>query len=304
MKYALTDVIEGLLGQPVPERAQNAMVRCPFHGDEHASMSIDLDRGLWCCFGCGEKGGLNRLARLLDTDLNEGEVLMRSLSAAVERHYEEPPDFTQLAQNLHAQAYEHKPDPLIRYMAARQLHGSVLTKFTIGWDPGMQRISMPYYEDERVTAIKYRYTDGRKDNEKGGRRYIYNVNDIRAGAEAAILCEGESDVHSAYSQLVKVGAQDRIAVVGFPGASASKSNWELYALEFLWVGRVYVAFDADEAGDKGAQLPLQVLGEKAVRVRPSTGKDLTDFFLSGGTLSGLGIEADKVLTTDNERQES
>lgn len=290
MKYALTDVIEDLLGVPIPERSQNAMVRCPFHGDEHASMSIDLDRGLWVCFGCGEKGGLNRLSRLLDKDLNEGEVLMRSLAAAHERGYEEPPDFTALALNLHEQAWKYKPETLVRYFTQKGLHGSVLDKFRIGWDPGLKRISLPYFEDDIATGIKYRFGDGSKGSEKGSKRYIYNVNDIRAGAPAAILCEGESDVHATYSQLLKEGLHDSgIVVVGFPGASASRANWELYALEFLWVQKVYVAYDADEAGDRGAEIPLSVLGDKATRVRPSRGKDMCDHFLNGGTLSELGI---------------
>lgn len=285
MKYALTDVVEELLGHPVPERSQNAMVKCPFHGDEHASMSIDLDRGLWVCFGCGEKGGLNRLSRMLDKEVNEGEVLIRSLNVALDRGYESPPDFTDLAHNLHAQAMLHKPLALVKYFLDRRLHGSVMTKFTIGWDPGHQRISMPYFEDEVAVAIKYRYADGAKGNEAGGKRYIYNVNDIRSGAQAAILCEGESDVHATYSQALKEDLN--IVVVGFPGASASRANWELYALEFLWVEKVYVAYDADEAGDKGAEIPLAVLGDKAVRVRPTKGKDMTDHFLRDGTLTEL-----------------
>lgn len=288
MKYALTDVVEEILGVPVPERSQNAMVKCPFHGDEHASMSVDLDRGLWVCFGCGEKGGLNKLSRLLDKDVNEGEVLIRSLAAAQDRGYEEPPDFTALAQNLHHEAYTYRPEPLVRYFAEKGLHGSVMDKFVIGWDAGKQRISMPYFEDEVAVAIKYRYTDGAKGNETGGKRYIYNVNDIRGGADAAILCEGESDVHATYSQLLKEN-REGIVVVGFPGANASRANWELYAMEFLWVSKVYVAYDADDAGDKGSQIPLQVLQEKGVRVRPTKGKDMCDHFLHGGTLADMGI---------------
>lgn len=289
MRYALTDVVEELLGVVIPERNVNFMTRCPFHGDQHASMSIDLDRGLWVCFGCGEKGGLNRLSRLLNKSVNEGEVLIRSLNAALDRGYEEPPDFTDLAMNLHEQAMQHKPEPLVRYFAERGLHGSVLSKFLIGWDPGYRRISMPYFEDETAVAIKYRYPDGRKGNETGGKRYIYNVNALRVGAPAAILCEGESDVHATYSQLVKVGAADSFAVVGFPGANASRSNWELYALEFLWVQKVYIAYDADDAGNKGAEIPMQVLGDKAVRVRPTKGKDMAEHFIRGGTLTDVNI---------------
>ena len=35
---------------------RRGLVRCRFHPDRHASLSIDLDRGLFNCFGCGVHG--------------------------------------------------------------------------------------------------------------------------------------------------------------------------------------------------------------------------------------------------------
>ena len=40
-------------------------VRCIFHPERTPSLSIDLDRGLFCCFGCGEQGGIRRFAELV-----------------------------------------------------------------------------------------------------------------------------------------------------------------------------------------------------------------------------------------------
>ena len=31
---------------------------CPFHGDKKNSFSVNVERGLWNCKGCGEKGDL------------------------------------------------------------------------------------------------------------------------------------------------------------------------------------------------------------------------------------------------------
>ena len=283
MRYALTDVIEGLLGHPIPERSQNAMVRCPFHGDDRPSMSIDLDRGLWVCFGCGEKGGLNRLASLLNADLNEGEVLIRTINAAVERGYEEPPDFTPLANRLHEEAYKYHPQMLVKYLLDRGLSGSVVKHYTLGWDAAHERISMPYWDDGTVIGIKYRYPDGGKSSEKGSRRYLYGVDDIR-GVATAIICEGESDTHAMYTKLEQAGLLGTVGVCGFPGVSASKANWELYALEFLWSERVIVAYDNDEAGNRGAETILGVMGDKASRRTPTHGKDVAEHFMNGGSL--------------------
>lgn len=283
MKYALTDVIEELLGHPIPERSQNAMVRCPLHGEQHSSMSIDLDRGLWVCFACGEKGGLNRLSRLLDKELNEGAVLIRSMEAAVSRGYEEPPDFTPLAERLHIEAHTVHPEPMAKYFVQRGLHASVLNHFKLGWDAGYQRISMPYWDDGQCIGIKYRALDGSKGSEKGSKRYIYNVDDAR-GRGIVILCEGESDTHAVFSHLTRTSMADTVAAVGFPGVSASRANWELYSLEFMWAEKVYVAYDADEAGDQGAALVLSVLGDKGERFRPTEGKDMAEHLMKGGAL--------------------
>jgi hypothetical protein len=41
------------------------LVVCPFHRDRTASLSIDLDRGLFHCFACNAEGGVRRFAELV-----------------------------------------------------------------------------------------------------------------------------------------------------------------------------------------------------------------------------------------------
>lgn len=41
------------------------VVKCIFHRDRTASLSVDLDRGVFHCFGCGEQGGVKRFAELV-----------------------------------------------------------------------------------------------------------------------------------------------------------------------------------------------------------------------------------------------
>lgn len=41
------------------------VVRCRFHQDRTASLSVDLDAGVFNCFGCGEHGGVRRFAELV-----------------------------------------------------------------------------------------------------------------------------------------------------------------------------------------------------------------------------------------------
>lgn len=51
----------GEQGQP---RGNELWFRCPFHPDEVASLSANIERPVWHCFGCDEGGGIRRLEEL------------------------------------------------------------------------------------------------------------------------------------------------------------------------------------------------------------------------------------------------
>jgi len=45
------------LGPSLKDKGKSkAMALCPFHPDKNPSLSLDLDRGIFNCFACGEKG--------------------------------------------------------------------------------------------------------------------------------------------------------------------------------------------------------------------------------------------------------
>jgi hypothetical protein len=44
---------------------RRGLVRCIFHQDRTASLSVDLDALVWNCFGCGAQGGVARFAELV-----------------------------------------------------------------------------------------------------------------------------------------------------------------------------------------------------------------------------------------------
>jgi DNA primase len=292
-RFALTEEFEKLLGQPIPERSQNAMVRCPFHMDDRPSMSVDLDRGLWVCFGCGEKGSIFSLAHRLEQEIDETDVILRAYEAAAAApYYEEPPNFADLADLHHRQAWSTQAPEVVRYLVHKGLSGQVFRHFKLGWNG--KAIAMPYYDDDRVVAIKYRYPDGSKGAEKGSKRFIYNVNEVRS-KPVVVMCEGESDTHAVWSALDRSNPfWQNVAVGGVPGVSITKATWELWALELMWAKRVFICFDADDPGDRGADTAMSILGSKAVRLRPTKGKDMNEHLLRGGTLHELGLDEEDV----------
>jgi len=51
------------IGPAPPELS--ARIHCIFHDDRSASLSVDLDAGVFHCFGCGQQGGIKRFAALV-----------------------------------------------------------------------------------------------------------------------------------------------------------------------------------------------------------------------------------------------
>lgn len=285
-RYAYTDLISDVLKRPVHERSQNFITQCVWHDDRMPSLSIDLDRGLFMCFGCGERGGINKLAARQGTILDEVQVTLRAYESSSDDMYEDRRDFSELAKELRRNLYTSHPAEAVDYIVTRGLLPSVIQHFGVGWKPFGGNLAFPYYDDESVAGIKYRDRHGNKSMESGSRRILYNVNDLR-GRPEVILCEGESDTHAVWSVVPK---RESLGIGGISGASMTKSTMELWALDIMWSDRIYLAYDADDAGDKAAEIGMAVLGEKAVRLRPTKGKDISDHLMNGGTIQEIGFE--------------
>lgn len=284
MTYALTETIEQLLGQQLQGRSVNAMVFCPFHDNtDTPALSIHQEEGVWQCFGCGERGGLDYLANKLGQSLGNDFYLDRAIRSV----REVPPleiNFASLANVLYERGVnEPAGDAAIRHFASTR--GFVVDArhhFWLGWDGN--RISFPYWDDDNrkrgtVHGIKYRDASGHKTMEEGSRWGVYNVEQVR-GAAKVVVCEGESDTILAWSRLA--GSEWRVC--GTPGAGASRKQWENWALDFLFARDILISYDADEAGDRGSETAISVLGSKAIRLRPAEGLDLTTHYQQYGEL--------------------
>jgi|SRR6478752_2822992 len=288
MKYALTDVLADLLGERINERNVNTIVRCPLHGERRPSMSFNLDTGLWLCFACGERGNIYQLAEKMGAKLDYNSVVLKVHEASVRAPYieEEPHDFSALAISQHNALVGQRPSLVFEWLSSRGISTRAIRYFGLGWDSG--RIAFPYWDDGKCIGIKYRDGSGRKTYEEGSRRGIYNIDRVRL-RPVVYLMEGESDTLAMWQHLTDTVEPDRlrsIGVGGFPGTGASSSQWETQALDLLLATTVYVAYDADDAGDKGAEVVMKAIGDKAVRLRPTLGNDFNEHFMNGGTLNG------------------
>lgn len=263
-----------LLGQPLKPYATNQSVKCPLHEDRVPSLSINLQKGVWFCWGCDKGGSLQTLARFLGGDFDRSDLIVEQ--NRIQEPEEELVDFT--PQYLDCLPIQPTTPEAITYARQKGISYVTLEDFNIRHD-GRGNLCLPYFDGDRVVALRYRARDGRKWYESGSERSIYNLNQVR-GAKKVVIMEGESDTHSMHDLLKRNSVQDTVAG-GIAGANSSKEKWELFSLDLMWAEEIYVAFDADDAGDKGAERAIEVLGPVARRLRPTLANDWSDAILAG-----------------------
>lgn len=296
--------------------AYNVHVHCPFHDEpegKRGRLYINVDPraeipGLFLCHVCGAKGSLRTLkSHFGDVDATPKN---RELDPEVRRALlEEAADYYYVTLSEHTDA--------IKWLKARGLTIETITKYQIGYaDGGLKRhlrsrgfsttqimatglvsddqesgkiqdffrdaITIPYRTSGNVTMIRGRAfgpvaDDAAKYKTPYGYKSLLFNSDITWGADEIIVCEGEFDA----ILLNQMG----FPAVAVPGAQTWQERWDGYVSE---VKRLYVCFDPDDAGAKGAaNLRERFGGRVKVMDLPRAaagmdGADLTDWIVKEG----------------------
>lgn len=256
-------------------------------------MSYDESRdGLWKCFKC-EEGNLFQLRELLG-DKQRGVTSMQDVARS-QRSPEPLPDVEAAHRRLMAEA--ENPDverPALDYLVSRGFSIAMIEKHRIGVESkfGRRWILYPYLNKGTPVYVKFRsIPPGDKEFRgiSGREQPLFNGDALQPGLEDIILCEGEADCLS----LLSHGIDN---VVGVPGSTGRKISW-IDALDKANPKRVYLAYDNDDAGAKGARELAKRIGlEKVYNIElpPFTfeeegetkqGKDVGEY------LQAYGIEA-------------
>lgn len=116
---------------------------------------------------------------------------------------------------------------------------------------------------------KYKY-------EAGSTAHLFNAHKLST-QNSVIICEGEMDA-------LRLESAGYFAVTSTGGAGTFKDEW----IELLKDKDIYICYDNDEAGIKGAAKLLTKLPAKMVLVPRAEGvKDITDYLKIGGNFSTL-----------------
>jgi twinkle protein len=267
-------------------------------GERGQSLRVNPAKdGVWCDFATGEKGdnvlelwraarGLSFAAALkeaadwLDVRLEPLEALRPA--PRVETVRRKRPEL-EAVKPATGDRKLREDSPVWKYLTGdRGISGDVLRRYTIAECEGKHGAAyvLPYRDDagkvEMVKRMALARPDGKKQMTTDGGKVLFGKKQAtECGLDFVIVCEGEIDAMS-------------WAMIDAPAVSvpygASNHHWLENDLEWLdRFEKVFISFDADEAGDKGAaELVLRIGRERCWLVTMPDGcKDANDAIVSG-----------------------
>ena len=282
---------------------------CPFCGENkardaaHRCLSVELDGGLWVCHRCGERGKLAewrdekpldarvlRRLRLRRTfSLEGGLSVSRNASTRVNPASATTPKGARSSLQWRRELRFLQPlgeTAGASYLRRRGLASddaiAAGARFSPSWFGGAA-VVFPLRDAERnLVAAQGRYLgdgDGKSPkartagNKKAGVFATADFHESRKRGAPIVITEAPLDALS-------------IAACGFPAlALCGKDGWPEWLPIVCAFHPVALAFDADEAGDAGAEKLARVLaglGARTFRLRPEGAKDWNEILQRQG----------------------
>jgi DNA primase len=184
-------------------------------------------------------------------------------------------------EELSREYHRNLPQRIRNYLRQeRGIPDTVIDRFMLGWN-GF-RITIPIY-DRTCGVVSFKLAKDPRDRTQsskmvaspGGHAELYGWERVLAKPAAIMICEGELD------RLV-LESRGFAAVTSTGGAGTFRAEW---AEAFCEITYVYICFDNDEAGRKGARRIAQLIPHARIVQLPDDvgdGGDVTDFFVRLG----------------------
>jgi len=186
--------------------------------------------------------------------------------------------------HLAAQYHRALPERLRTYLNSRGIPDAIVDRYFLGWNGS--RITIPVFNEKGMCAF-FRLAKGPDDSSdapkmfsmRGSSVELYGWETLRLKPQRVVICEGEFD------RLV-LEANGFPAATSTGGAGSFDPEW---AEAFAGIPEVYVCFDHDEPGRKGAlRVARMIPHAKLVELPEEVGEngDVTDFFARLGRDAG------------------
>lgn len=235
---------------------------CQKCGDGKFHCYMDPEEGAWHCKKCGEGGNLVTLRRDLG-DMDKSRFVFSP------PRKKEPPVEPAAVDKYHA-AFITSPEAIL-YMAGRGIEIETCQKYRVCYKPGW--IGYPTFRDGKCIVIKWRSLPPAEKKfmrePPGAESLLFNGDCLKGNPREAIITEGEIDALT----LLQAGFSN---VVSIPNGASNLPDEAVATLKK--VRKVYLAYDPDIAGRRGAEAAAKRIGEtKCYGVDLPEGADINDF---------------------------
>ncbi|NQT29592.1 MAG: toprim domain-containing protein [Candidatus Saganbacteria bacterium] len=271
------------------ERNGEIITHCLFSGCDSDSngqechLYFSIETGQYDCKKCGEKGNIITLAKHFGDSINE-----------IALNPKKKPN-SQFTLDLVEKCHKSLPAHIQHYLNARGLSEAAIRGYQLGWGKfyGKWWITIPIKDTEGNFVFFKLRQDPNMGNEKktypkGIETQLYDWEILQNNDKLIVICEGELD----RLLLISKGIP---AITSTHGAMTFKKEW----LDLLGKGKkIYICFDNDEAGKKGAKRiaeTLNISGGNEIYLitlpeEVGSGGDITDYFvkLKGAPVDLLG----------------
>ena len=276
----------------VRRSAGEYQTQCPFCGDtnKYGHLYVNQEHGAFICFKCDEKGSFYELqVKLGDTPIPAAKLTADKWAVWQ--------DVTNICQDALLESNEAlhylrnvrglSPDTIGRYRlgwAPRDIMDRMLSRWKLSdlshaglvsdrnaplfWD----RVTIPYLQGDHVVGLRAKDIRGGILQVKDSDIRLFGSENARDQAEVYV-CEGELDAMF----LSQMG----YPAVGVPGAMNYQEHWNSV---FDKARRIFIVFDSDEAGHKGAVKTRETIGPRGRIVElpvpeEQVTTDITEYFL-------------------------
>ncbi|HTR03812.1 MAG TPA: DNA primase [Thermoanaerobaculia bacterium] len=169
---------------------------CPFHNERTPSFTVDRDKGLYHCFGCGAGGDVIRFVREIDRlDFPDAvEALAARFGVAIPKRQRRGPrddrrdrlyEAVAAAQRFYAERLARPGNPAAKYLAGRGVPEAMSKAMGLGYAPDAwetigKAISAAYPEDLLVEAgLLQTRTEGKGAYDRFRDRLLFVLRDER-----------------------------------------------------------------------------------------------------------------------------
>ena len=258
----MENIVEYLASKSVilKQQGKEYVGKCIFCDDKKTHFSVNPDKNVWHCWKCGEAGNIVKLKR------HYGDI--KIVEFKQENKFKKPESIK--VKKMHEELL--KTDSALKFLyQERGLKLTTIQHFKLGYDNG--RIAMPYFKNGELVNIKYRAIANKSfDREKDCESTLYNMDEIDK-SKPLMVVEGEMDCMAAW----QMGFINVVSIS--VGAGTVDPAWLEYFDNFE---KIYIVYDNDSEGNRGAQLLASKLDSRVFRVYLPC-KDMNECLMAGYT---------------------